>query len=87
MRDASCEAVFPLAINDTVGTALELLVKVTIPVEGPALGGVKETDTGWLVPPAKVKGNAGLVIANPVPLTVPANTVVVFVDGFESVTF
>jgi hypothetical protein len=38
------------------------------------------------VPAFNVTGKIGLTIVNPVPVTVPAHTVVVPVPGFESVT-
>jgi hypothetical protein len=39
-----------------------------------------------VAPAASVRGNAGLTIVNPFPLTVPADTIVLAVPGFDIVT-
>lgn len=79
------ELAFPLAIRDTTGVSAASLVKVMTPVTEPEDCGVNEIVTTWVVPAAKVSGNAGLTIVNPLPLTVPANTFVLPVPGFDMV--
>ena len=59
------------------------LVKVITPVTVPALGGLKEIVTTRVPPAGMLTGNVGLTIDNPLPDTVPANTFVAAVPGFD----
>jgi hypothetical protein len=76
----------PDAIRDTTGVETASLVNVRTPVIDPAACGVNVMVTTWVVPGASTSGKAGLTMVNPVPLTVPANTVVFPVPGLDMVT-
>jgi hypothetical protein len=76
---------FPLAMRDTTGDELALLVNVSTPVTDPVSCGENETVTIWLAPAAKVNGKVGLTILKPDPLMVPANTAVLPAPGFDIV--
>lgn len=75
----------PLAISEITGDPTALLVNVITPVTEPAACGVNEIVTTCEVPGAKISGNVGLTIVNPVPDTVPAETVVVPFPGLDMV--
>ena len=75
----------PLAISDTTGVEAASLVNVTTPVTDPEVCGENESVTTCVAPGARTRGNAGPKIVKPLPLTVPANTVVLAVPGFDIV--
>ncbi len=72
-------------MRDVTGAEAASLVKVITPKTDPGSCGVKEIVTTCVAPVGSTIGKVGLTMLKPVPVTVPANTDILPVPGFDIV--
>lgn len=83
------EANPPVPVSDATGGAgvqVAFVLKVTVPEDGPAPGGVNDIVIGWLKPTGIVIGRAGSATLNPAPVTVALDRVSDVLPVLDSVT-